>query len=150
MTLTADEAVTAMPPSILTIEEYRRGRSRVVRLIGELDMAGERRVRAAVGRALDARPRTLTLDLSGLRFTDCTGLSVMVWARNRLAEHGGVLRLRDPRPNVRRLLTFAGLDPLVTERSDGRPRGARAAGSGAVRPAHGENGASETGDGSPR
>ncbi|MEV5827920.1 STAS domain-containing protein [Spirillospora sp. NPDC052242] len=142
MTLTADEAVTAMPRNILTIEEYRRGRSRVVRLIGELDMAGERRARAAVGRALDARPRTLTLDLSGLRFTDCTGLSIMVWARDRLAEHGGVLRLRDPRPSVRRLLTFADLDPHITETPDGRTR--------AVRPMHTENGAHETGDGSPR
>ncbi|WP_051300274.1 STAS domain-containing protein [Actinomadura rifamycini] len=130
MTPAADEAVTAMPPDILTVEEYRRGRSRVVRLIGELDLAGERRVRAAVGRALDARPRTLTLDLAGLRFMDCTGLSVMVWARNRLAEHGGVLRVRDPRPNVRRLLTFAGLDPHVTD--------GPAARTGPVRPAHRE------------
>ncbi|MFD0904159.1 STAS domain-containing protein [Actinomadura sediminis] len=125
MTLTIDEAVTAVPPHALTIETHRTGRTTVLRLSGELDMAGEQRLREAVRHALRTRPRTLVLDLSGLLFTDCTGLSVMVWTRNLLARQGGVLQIRDPRPNVLRVLEFARLDAHLAPRANGRTRPAR-------------------------
>ncbi|MCQ0015431.1 STAS domain-containing protein [Actinomadura madurae] len=86
-----------------------RGDTTVMMLAGELDMAGDARLRARVAAALADRPRTLVLELSGLEFIDCTGLSIMIWARNRLDRDGATLRIRNARPMVARVLDFGGL-----------------------------------------
>lgn len=98
------------PPGITT---SHRGDTIVMLLSGELDMAAEDRFRAAVRAALADRPRTLVVEMSGLEFLDCTGLSTLIWARNRLHREAGALRIRNPRPIVRRVLTFGGLAPQI-------------------------------------
>ncbi|MBO2457474.1 hypothetical protein J4709_07800 [Actinomadura sp. LCR2-06] len=54
------------------------------------------------------------LEPSGLELIDCTGLSVMIWARKQLRRKGAVLQVRNARPAIGRVLEFGGLtDPTV-------------------------------------
>jgi anti-anti-sigma regulatory factor len=49
------------------------------------------------------------MDLSGLGFTDCAGLSVLVGAHKRLAGSGHRLVITGAKPAVQRLLHLTGL-----------------------------------------
>jgi anti-sigma B factor antagonist len=96
-------------PCPLGITISRRGDTTVVLLRGELDLAGEDRLRSRLRAVLADRPQTLVLELSGLEFLDCTGLSVMMWTRNHLHQRGAALQIRNPRPAVRRVLALGAL-----------------------------------------
>jgi anti-sigma B factor antagonist len=100
--------VTTLPQ--LTVITEQHGRCSVLKLLGELDACSADDLRQAVGTVLDQHnPQHLTMDLSALTFADCAGLSVLVWARNRLAERGHELVITGSQPIVRRLLTLTGL-----------------------------------------
>jgi len=108
----------------------------VLLLQGELDAASQDRLRRAIRTVQDHHStQVVVLDLSALRFTDCAGLSAMIWAHKHLARHGRELVLTGIQPLVRRLLNLTGLNtylhlssletPLVTQveacrRQDGR------------------------------
>ncbi|TDD33082.1 anti-sigma factor antagonist [Actinomadura sp. KC06] len=62
---------------------------------------------------MDDKPRALVLEPSGLQFLDCTGLSLLIWTRNQLHRHAGTLRIRNPRPVVRRVPDLGGLTPQM-------------------------------------
>jgi anti-anti-sigma factor len=111
--------------SHLAIITEHRGQRSVLRLQGELDAANEDHLRRAIRTVLDQRgPHVLVLDLSALGFTDCAGLSAIMWAHKHLARRGHELVLTDIQPFVRRLLNLTGLNrylhvstpetPLVT------------------------------------
>lgn len=118
--------------SHLAITSEHHGQRSVLRLRGELDAANEDRLRGAIRTALDHHsPQVLVLDLSALRFTDCAGLSAIMWARNHLARQGRELVLTGIQPLVRRILNLTGLNrylhlstpetPLLTQ-IEGHPR----------------------------
>lgn len=111
--------------SHLAITTEHHGQQSVLRLRGELDAASEDQLRCAIRAVLDHHgPHDLVLDLSALGFTDCAGLSAMIWAHKHLARRGHELVLTGIQPFVRRLLNVTGLNrylhvstpetPLVT------------------------------------
>ncbi|MDL4813102.1 STAS domain-containing protein [Actinomadura opuntiae] len=108
-----DDAMSPAAPHCLGITTSHRGDTIMMLLTGELDMAADDRLRAAVGTALTDRPRTLVVEMSGLQFLDCTGLSILIWTRNQLHRHGGTLQIRNPRPNIRRVLDLGDLTPHI-------------------------------------
>jgi anti-sigma B factor antagonist len=91
--------------------EHHRQRS-VVRLQGELDVSNRDRLRQA----------TLVVDLSGLNFTDCAGLSVLIWAHKRLAGRGHQLVITGANPIIRRLVNLADLDTYLHLSTPRSPR----------------------------
>jgi anti-anti-sigma factor len=101
------------PPQLIVITEHH-GRRSVLRVLGELDLCTAVDLRCAVSAALEQHdPQSLTMDLSALTFADCAGLSVLVWARNCLAERGHELVITGSQPLVRRLLTLTGIDTYL-------------------------------------
>ncbi|HEY2330746.1 MAG TPA: STAS domain-containing protein [Acidimicrobiales bacterium] len=58
--------------------------------------------------------QTVVLDLSDLAFVDSSGLRVLIQVRRRIIDTGAHLVLRQPRPNVRRVLEVSGLDSVFT------------------------------------
>ena len=97
------------PPQLAVITEHH-GRRSVLKLLGELDVCSADQLRRAVGTVLEQHdPQRMTVDLSALTFADCAGLSVLVWARNLLAERGHELVITGCQPIVRRLLTLTGM-----------------------------------------
>ncbi len=97
-----------LPPFFIVTEHH--GQRSLLRLEGELDVSGTDHLRQAISHALDRAPKTLVADLSALGFTDCAGLSVLVWAHDTLAGHGDELVITGCQPIVRRLLSLTGLN----------------------------------------
>jgi anti-anti-sigma factor len=97
-------------PALEIVTEHEGSRS-VVRLRGELDLSTDNDVRREIGAVLHSHnPKILLLDLSGLTFTDSTGLGTMVWAHKQLTERGHQLWIAGPNPLLLRLLRITGLD----------------------------------------
>lgn len=61
--------------------------SRTLQLEGELDLASVEVLQTALARPTDGT-RALTLDLSGLRFIDSSGLHAILWARDLCEQNG--------------------------------------------------------------
>jgi anti-sigma B factor antagonist len=78
-------------------------------LYGELDLASAPICSDAIDQMLDSGVEKLTLDLTNLRFMDCSGLAVLIATHQFLAQTGGEMILRSPATNVRRLFELTGL-----------------------------------------
>ena len=101
--------------SALEIVTTHDGPRSVLQLRGELDLSNDDDVRMEIRAVMHSHdPGILVLDLSGLAFTDSTGLGTMVWAHKRMAERGHQLLLADPNPLILRLLRISGLDRHLT------------------------------------
>jgi anti-anti-sigma factor len=83
-------------------------RPAVVRLIGELDLAGAPRLESVLA-GLDG---DLEFDCSGLDFIDAAGVRALQKAREGCATRGCTLVLVDPSPAVDRLLRMVELENL--------------------------------------
>jgi anti-anti-sigma factor len=88
----------------------------IVRLNGELDMAGVPRLRAA----LAGLEGDVELDCSGLEFIDAAGLRAFQLAHEACAARGCKLALVDPSAVVCRLLAIVEMDTvfLIRETSE--------------------------------
>src|ERR1700719_1062079 len=97
------------PTTHLTVVTEHHGQRSVLRLLGELAAPTLDRPHSATSSALETHPPLLVVDLSGLGFIDCAGLSVLVWAHKRLAGCGHRLVITGAKPVVQRLLHLTGL-----------------------------------------
>lgn len=111
--LVSAEARVMNEITYLAVTAEHHSQRSVLRLQGELDVSNRDRLRRAISGALDSHPPVLVLDLSGLSFTDCAGLSVLVWAHKRQAGCGRRLVITGAKPIVRRLLHLTGLDTYL-------------------------------------
>jgi anti-sigma B factor antagonist len=102
-------ALPMNPAAHLAVVTEHHGQRSVLRLHGELDASNRDHLRSAISSVLESHPLLLVVDLSGLAFTDCAGLSVLVWAHKRLAGCGHRLVVTGAEPAVRRLLHLTGL-----------------------------------------
>jgi anti-anti-sigma factor len=87
--------------------------ARLARLSGELDLASCDRAADAIAPLLEGTG-DVELDLSGLRFTDSSGLRVFVQANTELGGRGSLVLL-SPNPHVAKILEIAGVADLGIE-----------------------------------
>jgi len=59
-------------------------------------------------------PAVLNVDLGGVTFLDCTGISALVAARNAAVQAGRQMRVTRPQPIVGRVLEVTGLLDVLT------------------------------------
>lgn len=81
---------------------------------GELDHHGARAVMEELDRRIDeALPTHLTLDLSGLTFTDSSGIAVLLRAWKRMSQvRGAMVVVRTP-PQAEKVFRAAGLQRII-------------------------------------
>jgi anti-anti-sigma factor len=84
----------------------------VVALCGELDQSHADWLARALSAAVAPGSRVI-VDLEGLAFIDCSGLSAMVSAWKQVRQTGGDLRLAGPQQLVLRLLSLTDLTELL-------------------------------------
>jgi anti-anti-sigma factor len=89
------------------VEVDNRGRSVVLELFGELDLAASPRLEAEIAAAQDCE--LMVLDLRALEFIDSTGLGVLVRAYHHAREQGRELALVKGLGQVERLLGITGI-----------------------------------------
>ncbi|MEU4034202.1 STAS domain-containing protein [Streptomyces collinus] len=114
-----------LPPG-QTITSYATSGDRVrVTVRGELDLVSGDRLRNPLGEALATSTGGLDLDLSGLTFCDCAGLTVLLELRRRALSGGKTITIQHTSPTVDRLLRLLGAQDLFTparpHRSNPRP-----------------------------
>jgi anti-anti-sigma factor len=80
-----------------------------IAVAGELDIASEPELAGALGRALEATPGAIVVDLRDVAFMDSTGIRALAQARQRCTEAGRRLLLMSPSPHVLRPLEICGL-----------------------------------------
>jgi anti-sigma B factor antagonist len=115
----------------LTVQVVHLDAAPVVLVAGELDLSTADSLRTS----LEPLGGRVVVNLAGVTFMDCSGVSVLVEAHNRLVAEGGGLRVRSPSVFVVRLLELLGMgDWIVREarpcvrRRRNRSRRHRAAG----------------------
>jgi anti-sigma B factor antagonist len=82
----------------------------LIRVVGELDIAGAPRLGVMLSEALRERPARLVIDLNKLELLDSTGLSVLLNARRRAIRAGVELSLVCDVQATLRLLEITRLD----------------------------------------
>jgi anti-anti-sigma factor len=85
------------------------GETPQITLSGELDSSNVRRLDEAVAALMVGRPERVVFEMSGLRFMDSAGISVLV----RLAGELEAVQIRDPSPIVRRVIEITGLSHVL-------------------------------------
>jgi anti-sigma B factor antagonist len=84
----------------------------VVVVNGELDIHSAPGLGEALAPAADAG-RHLIVDVAGLRFCDCAGLSRFLRTQERVRAAGGSLHLAAPTASMRRLITVARMSDVL-------------------------------------
>jgi anti-anti-sigma factor len=94
--------------------------------VGRIDPASADEFRRVLFDAADIRPRRTILALRVLVFVDSSGIAVLVAARSVFHRYGLVLRLADPRRQLRGAVTAGGMFDVLTSaklaRVEGRNR----------------------------
>ena len=86
----------------------------VARVEGELDHHRAKEVMEELDRCIDAAmPRELTLDLSGLTFTDSSGIAVLLRTHRRMGQVQGSMRVVNTPPQADKVFQAAGLGRLI-------------------------------------
>jgi anti-anti-sigma factor len=106
-------------PEDLTVRVEQGGQGAVLVLTGELDLASGETFSDRLKAVEAGRPELITLDLSGLRFLDSSGLALVVRAHTRARNEGRRLVIIPGPPQVQRVFDITGLN-TVLEFEDGR------------------------------
>lgn len=81
------------------------GADLLVRLGGELDLAGISDLSAQIDALLARKPQPVQLDLADVKFCDSSGIALLI----RVANHFGHVRARAATPTVHRVIEVLGL-----------------------------------------
>ena len=84
----------------------------VLPLEGEIDLHVSPRVERALASIIKNRPRSIIVDLSGVRFIDSSGLAVLIRAMQDIQKYGGKLTLSGLNHHVRPIFEMARLDQV--------------------------------------
>ncbi len=85
----------------------------LVELAGEADVTNCDVLREVLEAEVAKQPRTLIIDLGGLRFMDSSALHVILRANRAMDRQGGVLALACPREPVGKMLRLTAADQLI-------------------------------------
>ena len=99
----------------------RNGSETTVTLSGELDVSTIAMVSAVLEDECVRKPSRIVLDLTAVDFVDSSALHAFVVANQRLAEHGGSLRITGVSDVIRRTFEIVRLDELFFAPGNGRP-----------------------------
>ncbi|MFI1584665.1 STAS domain-containing protein [Embleya sp. NPDC020630] len=105
------------PDLVLTVHTPRPSLA-VVDVRGHLDHHTAPRLRRRGFELIDQGHRHVVLNLAGLRFSDSTGLAVLVALHNRTRAHRGTVAIAAPPERFRKMTRVTGLSRVVPEHHD--------------------------------
>jgi anti-anti-sigma factor len=94
----------------LSLETREEGELVRIAVAGELDLSSALTFDEEIRRAEERRPKTLVIDLSGLRFLDSTGLRLIMSAQARARKRGIRLAIVEGGDAVKRIFRLAGVN----------------------------------------
>jgi anti-sigma B factor antagonist len=113
-------SLTPLPPTApkigtprLDLDVSQAGAASQLTVVGEIDLATAPRLEEALEWLRVTKSRRVVLDLSGVTFCDCAGLSVFIDADAAITAGGGHLAICGASPGLRRLLGLTHLDDAL-------------------------------------
>ncbi|MFD9395163.1 STAS domain-containing protein [Streptomyces sp. NPDC060000] len=85
----------------------------LITLSGEIDLDSAPLLCASLERCLRDGSHTIDVDLTSVRFCDCSGLNAFLRAAQQTTVAGGALRLHHPPPMLARMLELTGCGFLL-------------------------------------
>lgn len=104
---------TALEKHALTITVESVDDVRVIRAVGELEIATVPEMRAVVAEVSERRPRALVFDFRRISYLDSSGLGILVSAKKRLGADRGEVVVITEQPAVLKALSLSGLDQII-------------------------------------
>jgi anti-sigma B factor antagonist len=96
------------------VDVSRHGRSAVIAVSGELDLASGPELESELSRISGPATELLVIDLRSLDFMDSTGLSILLQTHQRLTAEGCLLGLVRGTAQVQRLFDLTGVSDRIT------------------------------------
>ncbi|MBQ3135829.1 MAG: anti-sigma factor antagonist [Oscillospiraceae bacterium] len=98
----------------MPVECMCREREMTVTLSGELDHHGAKQIMANLDSRIDLElPRRLTVDMSGITFTDSSGIAVLLRAQRRMMQLDGSMTVINVPVQADRVFRAAGLHRII-------------------------------------
>jgi anti-sigma B factor antagonist len=97
----------------MTVEIRQEAGVTLVRLAGAVQLVDAEELGAQVDTLLAGPTRHILFDLSALEFLSSVGIAAFVRAHRALKEHGGSVRLVNPRPPIANLLRLTRVSELI-------------------------------------
>jgi anti-sigma B factor antagonist len=94
----------------LSLETREEGEQVRIAVAGELDLSSALTFDEEIRRAEEREPKTLVIDLSGLKFLDSTGLRLIMSAQARARKRGRRLAIVEGTEAVQRIFRLAGVN----------------------------------------
>lgn len=85
---------------------------KVISIRGEIDIYSAPDFKENLFQALGDCKEDIVLDCSELNYIDSMGLGIMVAALKRVRQNNCNIRVRNPKPNVKKLFRITGLDKV--------------------------------------
>lgn len=98
---------------LLRVDARHEGPEATITIEGELDYATAEQFRTCVLEVLDAKPRSITVDANAVTYMDSSGLSALLRAHGLAFVDHVAFRIRDPSPQLRRLVETTGTTDLL-------------------------------------
>ena len=81
---------------------------------GEIDHHTAKFIRAEIDKAIYYyRPQNAIMDLSAITSMDSSGLGLILGRYTQMVQLGGTFKLKDPTPEITKILVLAGVDRLI-------------------------------------
>lgn len=92
-----------------------------ISISGELDHHSLRETSLEVNRIIDTYlPKTLILDMAGVRFMDSSGLALVIGGSRKMSELNGRVIVKNVPPQPMKVLNAAGVSRFVTIETTGK------------------------------
>ncbi len=89
-------------------------------LEGEIDHHSAAQMRREIDEAVgQSQPETLVLDFGGVTFMDSSGIGLVMGRYRLVHEYGGLVRVQNPPPHIRKVMKVAGLETIASIESGG-------------------------------
>lgn len=104
-----------MTSQYLDIDVTTVGSTAVISPHGEIDYGNVDTLRTTLADVTRTESEAVVVDLAHVTFIDSTALSALIGAKQRLAELGRTLTVREPQLRVARVLELAGVNGYLGE-----------------------------------
>ncbi|WKY47026.1 STAS domain-containing protein [Eubacteriaceae bacterium ES3] len=84
-----------------------------VTIKGEVDIYSVDQFRESIEKSINQKKSKIILDCTELSYIDSTGMGVLIEMRNKTRELGQNMIVKNPRPNVKKLLALTGVDKII-------------------------------------
>jgi anti-anti-sigma factor len=114
--------VSDWQPSLLHDRHVSEREVAAIAVAGKIDLATVDVLHEGLRPVLSAQiPHRIDVDLAGVTFMDCTGLSALVAVRHAAVRTGRQLQVTNPQPIVCRIVELSGLLGILTAAFDHAP-----------------------------